>query len=183
VYLEGGLLGVYCQHAYAQNTPEGGAQLPGILKGADMAVYEVFRALGLKVEVRPVLDHLADYEDYWEEYYEDDTGEPGGGIRYLKKYNFLGKKLGHIELTSAGGFEESYEELIEEYPADRVQVRWLTKPVVKSIGMVHLTYGNQAEICYKYTYAALIVTVPSAPERKTGHIEEVAEQPGRAHLG
>lgn len=150
---------MYCRHAYAHNTAEAKVALPWILKGADMAVYEVFRALGLKVEVRAVLDHLRDYEDYGEEYSTSDDGEPGGEI------NFLGNELGEIHITEVGGFEEAYLEIIEDYPSDRVQVRWLTEPRWPDIGMVHLTYGNQAGIDYKYTYAALIVTVPKVSER------------------
>ncbi|KAB5566908.1 hypothetical protein GE09DRAFT_1284615 [Coniochaeta sp. 2T2.1] len=46
---DGGILGIYCTHAYAHSTQSGGKALPAVLKGTDMAVYAVFRAHGLKV--------------------------------------------------------------------------------------------------------------------------------------
>lgn len=57
--LTGGFLGFYCQHAYPHSSRASG--LPDTLKGIDMMLYEIFRALGYKVDLRPVLkDPFAD---------------------------------------------------------------------------------------------------------------------------
>jgi hypothetical protein len=52
----GGHLGIYCKHTYAHTNSDNAKAFPAILKGADMAVYTVFSALGLKLQVRAILD-------------------------------------------------------------------------------------------------------------------------------
>lgn len=51
---DGGYLGVHTLHAYPHTSDS--ACLPATLKGADMAVWETFRALGCVVKLRPVVE-------------------------------------------------------------------------------------------------------------------------------
>ena len=56
----GGTLGFFCHHAYAHSSASVGrggiGGLPGAgLKGVDLVVWEVFRALGCRVRVVPVV--------------------------------------------------------------------------------------------------------------------------------
>lgn len=60
----GGVLGIYCSHAYPHAAENAQQLLPGGLKGSDLALYCVFKSLKLKVGVLPVLD---------DDYYEDST--------------------------------------------------------------------------------------------------------------
>ncbi|KAI9873288.1 MAG: hypothetical protein M1830_000577 [Pleopsidium flavum] len=55
----GGVLGFFCSHEYAHTHGAPPVRLPRSLKGVDMALYVVFRALGLKIEVLPILEKAA----------------------------------------------------------------------------------------------------------------------------
>ncbi|KAF3392552.1 hypothetical protein F1880_008831 [Penicillium rolfsii] len=63
---EGGILGVNCSHAYPHASSQARELLPRGLKGADLAVYSVFKSLGIDTHVLPVLrqkhDKLAEEE-------------------------------------------------------------------------------------------------------------------------
>jgi hypothetical protein len=65
----GGILGKYCTHAYAHATKEGATALPSVLKGAtalplvlkgsEIVAYDVFRAHGVEVFVRSIMEHIS----------------------------------------------------------------------------------------------------------------------------
>ncbi|KLU88234.1 hypothetical protein MAPG_07221 [Magnaporthiopsis poae ATCC 64411] len=155
---DGGILGIYCTHAYAHSTEAGGKALPSVLKGADMAVYAVFRAHGLKVFIRPVHPPTRDDED--NEYYDSDS-----------EFNTrAGIHLGELTLTELGGDDGSCQDDVwNEWPHDRLDVNWLTSPgpeELEEATFVHLTYGNQAGVDAVYMHAALLVEVPAASERR-----------------
>ena len=52
----GALLGFFCNHQYAHSQSSGRLSLPGSLKGVDLAVFAAFKALDLKVLVKPVME-------------------------------------------------------------------------------------------------------------------------------
>ena len=52
----GALIGFFCNHQYAHSQSSGRLSLPGSLKGVDLAVFAAFKALGLKVLVKPVME-------------------------------------------------------------------------------------------------------------------------------
>ena len=52
----GGILGFHCTHQYAHTNGTANRRLPHALKGIDVVLYSVFRSLGMKVHVRPVLE-------------------------------------------------------------------------------------------------------------------------------
>ncbi|KAI9372812.1 hypothetical protein BJX61DRAFT_533642 [Aspergillus egyptiacus] len=54
---DGGVLGIFCSHAYAHSSKLAKTQLPRALKGADLVLYAVFKSLGIDVEVLPVLEN------------------------------------------------------------------------------------------------------------------------------
>lgn len=53
---KGALLGFFCSHQYAHTQCSPSVRVPRSLKGVDMAIYAVFRALGLQVEILPVME-------------------------------------------------------------------------------------------------------------------------------
>jgi hypothetical protein len=57
----GGMLGFFCSHRYAHSDTSAQLALPRKLKGSDMALFAVLRSLGLKTEVRPVLEHFGEF--------------------------------------------------------------------------------------------------------------------------
>jgi hypothetical protein len=50
----GGILGFFCNHAYAYNSRSGDL-LPDSLKGLDMVIWETFRSLGIEPAIHPVI--------------------------------------------------------------------------------------------------------------------------------
>ncbi|RJE22355.1 hypothetical protein PHISCL_05297 [Aspergillus sclerotialis] len=58
---QGGVLGIFCSHAYPHNTDLAHIKLPRALKGADLVLYSVFKSLGIEVEVLPVLEYGGQY--------------------------------------------------------------------------------------------------------------------------
>ncbi|KAF2635634.1 hypothetical protein P280DRAFT_436898 [Massarina eburnea CBS 473.64] len=154
---KGGYLGVGCQHAYAHSTPKGISSLPGVLKGSDMAVYSVFKALGLDVTIRPVLQ----------------LDESGDGCSLVISVNedhldedFIGHSLSELVITERGGNGDCPGQLIlNEFGGSWMSVNWLTYPVHDEYNLAHATYGNEPGVNYFYSRAALIVKVPSAGER------------------
>ncbi|KAF2649770.1 hypothetical protein K491DRAFT_683553 [Lophiostoma macrostomum CBS 122681] len=163
---EGGHLGVYCQHAYAHSTEEGAKALPGVLKGADMAVYSVFKALGLKMSVRPIFD-LGNFYDDDDDYYGSSDGEEEDDHSIKQTGSFILNSCGGVCVTEVGGGEESNEEILQAASGRWLKVNWLTDPSAFSeISFVHLTYGNEAGISQVYSHAALVVTVPATSVRQ-----------------
>lgn len=86
----GGILGFYCAHSYV-HFYEGPWSVGSVLKGVDKALYETFRHLKLKPEIRVILDPdqiCHDYsdgpldEDPPDEYYDDEGGDRTPGRTY-----------------------------------------------------------------------------------------------------
>ena len=74
---KGGMLGFYCQHAYAHTNRDLSSRLPYALKGVDAHIYSIFYHMGLEVKIRPVMEELPeenfpDEEDYLD---EEDEGK------------------------------------------------------------------------------------------------------------
>ncbi len=136
----GGTLGIYCTHAYAQNTPRAGSSsskaLPGVLKGADMAVYAVFRALGLQVRVRSVMT-----PSHWGWFWNGDEEEEGYEYRGPGVYTTR-EGLGPGEVILADVCADGYEgldEICRSWAHDKVRVRWLTDPALEEDGLREAT--------------------------------------------
>lgn len=91
-----------------------------------MAVYSVFLALGLSMDIRPILD----LKDNW-----------FFGRRYKRErgLDFVGDQLKPIETTETGGYEEGYEEVLDSFKGGWLKINWLTEPVSNNVGFVHLT--------------------------------------------
>ncbi|KNG90844.1 hypothetical protein ANOM_000988 [Aspergillus nomiae NRRL 13137] len=58
---DGGVLGIFCSHAYPHTANATTHDLPGGLKGSDMVLYSVFQSLGLYTQVLPVLENHGKY--------------------------------------------------------------------------------------------------------------------------
>ncbi|KAL4922136.1 hypothetical protein BDW62DRAFT_197372 [Aspergillus aurantiobrunneus] len=58
---DGGVLGIFCSHAYAHSSKLADSQLPRALNGADLVLYSAFKSLGIDVEVLPVLENDGQY--------------------------------------------------------------------------------------------------------------------------
>jgi len=135
---KGGNLGFFCTHAYAHATQEGGKALPGVLKGADMAVYSVFKAHGLDIQVQAVLGDEEALEELNEDY-SDETPPPE--CTPFQRLAHVGK----LPISDAGGDGcYSVEDILDGYTRKQVNVTWLTGPQKKlgGLGYVHMTVSG-----------------------------------------
>lgn len=145
---KGGLLGIWCSHAYAHSHSPSFHNLPSSLKGVDMAMYEIFRALGLQVTIRPILDECT--RDYFED--SDDDGMP---------VNIIGEGLHKLKIADT---------LIDDDDLDRIcinwggyyygDVVWLSRMRHRELAIAYIAYGNDASMGTSYSGAALIIEIP-----------------------
>ncbi|PLB43732.1 hypothetical protein P170DRAFT_441188 [Aspergillus steynii IBT 23096] len=52
---EGGVLGIFCSHAYPHTSDLATIQVPRALKGADLVLYSVFKSLGIELAILPII--------------------------------------------------------------------------------------------------------------------------------
>ncbi|KAJ6018151.1 hypothetical protein N7451_001530 [Penicillium sp. IBT 35674x] len=79
---KGGVLGIFCSHAYPHTASNVETLLPRGLKGADMTVYVALRSLGIKVDVLPVV--IDDEENYMDEL-DDEVEESEGSLAVINE--------------------------------------------------------------------------------------------------
>ncbi|KAG2416014.1 hypothetical protein HFD88_007206 [Aspergillus terreus] len=98
---QGGILGIYCSHAYPHTSPVARELLPSILKGSDLMIYSIFQSFGIECVILPILenkhyswdedDAFYDQKDYLqnggdlEVYYEELHGTADEKDEDLKK--------------------------------------------------------------------------------------------------
>ncbi|KAE8146975.1 hypothetical protein BDV25DRAFT_42831 [Aspergillus avenaceus] len=58
---EGGVLGIFCSHAYPHTAKIAPAGFPACLKGSDLVLFSIFRSLGIETQVLPVLEKSGKY--------------------------------------------------------------------------------------------------------------------------
>ncbi|RMZ68691.1 Oxoglutarate iron-dependent dioxygenase [Pyrenophora seminiperda CCB06] len=158
---EGGTLGIYCLHAYAHANEVGAKTLPPVLKGADMVAYEVFRALGVIPDVRPIL-YLDPGYKYELKGYKFKTEEE----REVANWARVGDKLSSVCMSK---YEHDFPYQLGEYPHKLVDVLWLNKfkRGTHNLQYTYLAYGNEASLEHKYSHCALLFEIPTADDRVT----------------
>jgi len=105
-----------------------------------MAVYSIFKALGLTVRVRPVLQiEKEPSPDYPYEIEMDDDGD---------EYSYVGTDLHDVWHTAVGASEcETRDDILREFPAKWLHVTWLTYHEPHSnTGLVHMTVCKRATL-------------------------------------
>lgn len=119
-----------------------------------MAVYSVFKALGVDISVRPIYDLKNDYifEDYDPDNphsYDNYSMNEEESDRKVEKEDednveksFVGNSCGQVQLTEVGGYDASREEILAEANARWLKVKWLNKPASRDISFVHLTVSR-----------------------------------------
>lgn len=163
----GGLLGFYCRHAYPHSTktPREAPLFPSVLKGVDLFLYSVLRALDLKVDIRPVMQDVTD--DYYD--YDDEPKDPYDEQMKTTK-SYVRSSMDGIVVTRDGCYSMAIEEILSGF-ANPVRVKWLNEPVAGQQGFVRMTCGNEAGIEALYTYASLIVELSSKEASETSKDE------------
>lgn len=78
-----GAMAIYCAHAYPHNTPHAKELLPRALKGSDMAIWAVYKALGLLIGNLPVI-----YNHGYDADVDDDSPLIGDELHSIIDVNF-----------------------------------------------------------------------------------------------
>ncbi|KAL8779968.1 MAG: hypothetical protein Q9213_006693 [Squamulea squamosa] len=180
-----GYIGFFCYYAYAHSAKSERDCIPSNLKGVDLAVYSAFCALeleklfaGLKRArygnsadfVEEHLDALGvptklDKEDAecdrWNYEYNENTRRTPG--RYV---SIVGTKM--HEPRFCGGEDEELGRLgvIEEWECKHIpKIVWMNEAEHEEFAWAGIAYGNQAELEYKFSAAAIFVSIPSSKLR------------------
>lgn len=120
--MPGGLLGKYCTHAYAHATKEGASALQSVLKGSDMIAYELLRALGVEVLIRPILQNIREHM------YDSDEVE-GDLLTHTHVGNNL---LESINTNMEWGDYYQITNIYEALPSNLMKVTWLNEPTAET---------------------------------------------------
>ncbi|KAI4130889.1 MAG: hypothetical protein LQ338_001486 [Usnochroma carphineum] len=184
----GGVLGFFCHHQYAHAHGSGRKGLPHALKGVDFAVYAVFHSLRLKVGVYPVIKNRSNRMGGMsvEKLLKGTPGVKKGDrvelfLEHLDKYTEKAEHKQPYErpdFTSVVGtalhgptFDDYYEEESDEpvtnaWPHQKIsKIVWMNDPLHQDFAHAGLAYGNQAELNYQFSAAAIIVVVPPSSDR------------------
>ena len=73
---KGGMLGFYCQHAYAHTNRDLSSRLPYALKGVDAYIYSIFHHIGLETKIRPVMEEIVEEEFPYEDEEDESSFVP-----------------------------------------------------------------------------------------------------------
>ncbi|KAE8138550.1 hypothetical protein BDV38DRAFT_281857 [Aspergillus pseudotamarii] len=152
----GGVLGIYCAHAYAHTSEDASINLPRTLKGSDLVFYSVLDALGATVEILPVLGHRKD-NYYWDTDCESEDGELiGTGLHAHRKSCFSTESHSLNDIVC------------DEWPHERVTgITWLTGQKHWEEALSYIAYGNQSTISTRYSAAAIFAAIPNWEERSS----------------
>ncbi|SMQ55830.1 unnamed protein product [Zymoseptoria tritici ST99CH_3D7] len=157
----GRVLAIHLTHAYA-HTSSHHSLLPSSLKGADFAIYETAKSLGLNCYVRPI------FRDEWEDC--DSDGDFDTSCTILGG-RFAELSMGQREMESGREKMEFMREVLDEGERWKPsKVTWINPEQEASIAAQSaiMAYGNQAELELQYSRACLLIRVPRFAER-VGH--------------
>ncbi|KAI9776050.1 MAG: hypothetical protein M1839_000653 [Geoglossum umbratile] len=147
---DGGVIGIYCSHKYAHTTSDAGLRLPFALKGSDLTVYSIFRALGVPVKSRPIIDltYLCDSDD------ED--------------CDIVGKDYHDLVITHGELEGKSLDQLRPIWPYESIAgIHWLNNPSTSEMAWMWMVCGNEQSIDWTYSSAAILVEVPDFAKRSS----------------
>ncbi|KAN0098474.1 hypothetical protein V8E51_014137 [Hyaloscypha variabilis] len=152
----GGILGFHCAHQYPNS--EVGTyfypRLPHALKGIDAVLFTIFRSLGLAVRIWPVSEGRVSKED-------SDATPRFRDLIIIEEETEGDLKAGRVTPRFYGS--DTFENVIwfNESADHRIGTAYheVAGPITQWI-------GNEVEIDWWYSLLALLVEIPTGPERK-----------------
>lgn len=173
---DGRNVGVMGSHYYAHTEAAAIHKLPASLKGIDMAVFEVFRSLGLEPKGLPVLQ-----QGWWDEIHMGDPDPEEISceecwVQHTKMAR-IGDGLSPLKVTGPHDLipSECVESLLEVLPGtfDREDIAWLSQTpndIAKErwslAAAVHAYDCCECSLEAFYTAVAIIAEVPNPKKRK-----------------
>ena len=107
------MLGFFCHHQYAHSHESGRFFIPAAFKGVDLAVYSVFRALGLDVGVHPIVQNKL--ENLGGMYVKRLSQEPPPGSKGDHVKGFLERLKANEDRPDRYGYESDEEAYQEDW--------------------------------------------------------------------
>lgn len=158
----GGKLGIYLAHRYPYTDKKLGDDMPAALKGIDMMVYEVVRALGLEFKLDAVVeDNTSDLKDY-EEYHCPDCYR----LEARQVIEGIYTGMSNLAILDNGHEYSRAETLREAYNSDFLRagdVTWISPWLgKKELQMVHLAVSHPLSTCWLSVPRAAMWEVPAA---------------------
>ncbi|PIG83852.1 hypothetical protein AARAC_001818 [Aspergillus arachidicola] len=152
----GGVLGIYCAHAYAHTSKIANTNLPLTLKGSDLVLYSVLHALGATVSIRPVLEVDRDHYN-WGHGCETEDGE------------LVGEQLHPYQQSSSTTEYGPLDQIIRgEWLHGRMTgITWLTSQKHWEQALSYVAYGNESSVETSYSAAAILATIPHWNKRSS----------------
>ncbi|KAE8146054.1 hypothetical protein BDV25DRAFT_144075 [Aspergillus avenaceus] len=147
----GGVIGIYCAHAYAHTSKTAAVDLARTLKGSDLVFYSVLVSLGATVDIRPVLNA-----------YDSQDEEEGEVV------DLVGTELHRFVSTSASTEHDRFREIVtDDWPHHRLSgIIWLNRSHHNERAFSYIAYGNDAEVETCYSAAAILAHIPSWESRR-----------------
>lgn len=122
------MFGIFCSHAYPHSSRATIEGFPRHLKGSDLVLYSVFKSLGLKTSILPVLDQTKEVDnekiDADRDIYDYEEFPPTGGWRGRPKIPIWTtareclEKGSKLEVCIDHGCREDF------YNCDDIETRW-----------------------------------------------------------
>ncbi|KAJ5681892.1 uncharacterized protein N7477_001832 [Penicillium maclennaniae] len=183
----GGVLAIYCSHAYPHSVEEANLLLPRGLKGSDLVVYAVLKSFGIEVEVLPVIiEQEYDYGDFDSDI--DELGpeaeerlygerkenlkkqkekvEKGGREARSNPYAHIGESLMPYRRHDDEEVPNVYKFIKEVWPYKDLQnITWISRPKHREMAVSFTQWGNEYINHTEYSYAAIVAQIPSFSER------------------
>ncbi|KAL1967105.1 hypothetical protein VTN77DRAFT_3629 [Rasamsonia byssochlamydoides] len=124
---EGGVLGMFCSHAYAHTSDLVTESLPRALKGSDLVLYSVFKSLGYEVDILPVMESNGKYDSINSQLGIDGSLQGKAKGHHIHTYGYYDddEELSNY-LKYGSTLELDYETIIEQDFGnwDNIDIRW-----------------------------------------------------------
>lgn len=152
IFLVGGTLGCYCRHTYphAASSPPDAPLFPSVLKGSDLYLYAVFSALGLKVDIRLILDDAESDEDEYGYESDDDMKDNKGDNGKPSYVRFDRRGNGALRSNWVADDDVRQRGICEKF-GQSIMVNWLNKPndCTKDVGYYYPSVRHLPFLCVR----------------------------------
>jgi hypothetical protein len=119
-----------------------------------MVAYEVFKSLGVQVDVRPILDFTHKRQQGWFDEY-DRNGNYKESDYF--EHDCIGKNLAQTVGTELNTEYWSMKEIADEFPNEKIKIKWLNAPVM---GTANVQFSYPTVSYYYNTSFDAMLMVP-----------------------
>ena len=137
---KGGKIGMYLNHRYPHTHATLSKNLPRCLKGVDMAVYEIARALQLKRSLICTTKQSRSSPHYFGDYDEDEEDSDG---EVHQVFGFYYPSLRTMAVNEECVGDDDFDNLDGAHPMYEGEFIWLNKPSNKELSSAFLAVSRR----------------------------------------